>query len=193
MWSTPMRCRIVACRSWTCTAPSWNSCLLGLIALRPMEIDSIPAPPDATPSRDVAQALAAEGHRRRLLLEARVLVSYVLGSNIPPGVLRRYARAILAEEDRGPIDFSCIVRMWPALLRTIEPVGAAEQRLGRRMAIATRIAEMTPQGAPRFHSYRDRSRWIVWPALIWLLTVEATLLPVRWVARRFDRRGTGTD
>ena len=168
--------------------------VLGLIALRPMEIDSIPAPPRATPPRNVAQALAAEGERRRLLVEARVLMSYVLGSNVPPGVLRRYVRAVLAEDDRGPIDFSCTVRTWPALLRTIEPVGEAEQRLGRRLAIATRIAEMTPLAAPRFHNYRDRSRWIVWPALVWLLTVEAALLPLRWVSRRFaGRRGTGTD
>ena len=168
--------------------------VLGLIALRPMEIDSIPAPPDATPSRDVAQALAAEGLRRRLLVEARVLMSYALGSGVPPGVLRRYVRAVLAENDHSPIDFSCCVRMWPALLRTIEPVGQAEHRLGRRLAIATRIVEMTRVGAPRFHNYRERSRWMVWPALLWLLTVEALLLPLRWVARRFaSRRGRGTD
>ena len=134
------------------------------------------------------------GHRRGLLVEARVLMSYVLGSNVPPGVLRRYVRAVLAEDDRGPLEFSRVVRRWPALLRTIEPGCQTQQRLGRRLAIATRIVEMTPLGAPRFHNYRDRSRWIVWPALLRLLTVEAILLPPRWVARRFaNRRGTGTD
>lgn len=135
----------------------------------------------------------AQGQRRALLGEARVLLSYVLGSDVPPGVWRRYVRAVLAEDDRGPIDFSRVVRMWPALLRTVEPGCQAQQRLGRRLAIATRIGEMTPLGAPRFHNYRDRSRWIVWPVLLRLLTVEAMLLPVRWVARRLaDRRGPGT-
>ena len=123
-----------------------------------------------------------------------MLMSYALGSGVPPGVLRRYVRAVLAENDHSPIDFSCCVRMWPALLRTIAPVDQAEHRLGRRLAIATRIVEMTRVGAPRFHNYRERSRWMVWPALLWLLTVEALLLPLRWVARRFaSRRGRGTD
>ena len=73
-------------------------------------------------------------------------------------------------------------------------VGQTQERLGRRLAIATRIVEMTPAAAPRFHNYRDRSRWMIWPALLWLLTVEALLLPLRWIARRFeDRRGGGMD
>ena len=138
--------------------------------------------------------LAGEGHTRRLLVEARVVASYVLGTSVPPGVLRRYVRAVLAEEDRGPIDFSCSVRRWPALLRTIEPVGGTQKRLGRRLAIATRIVEMTRSGASRFHSYRQRSRWIVWPSLLWLLAVEAILLPLRWVASRIaGRRETRAD
>ena len=127
---------------------------------------------------------AAEGHTRRLLTEARVVASYVHGSSVAPGVLRRYVRAVLAEDDKRPIDFSCSLRAWPAILRAIEPLSHTETRLGRRLAIATRIVEMTRPAALRFHSYRDRSRWVVWPALLWLLTVEAVLLPVRWIAGR---------
>jgi len=123
------------------------------------------------------------------LLEARVVASYIHGSNVAPGVLRRYVRAVRAEDDHRPIDFSWSVRAWPAILRTIEPIGHAENRLRRRLSIATRIVEMTRSGAPRFHNYRDRSRWIVWPALLWLLTVEAILLPLRWIAGRLADRG----
>jgi NADH dehydrogenase len=161
----------------------------GLMALRPMDPASIPAPPAAPPLRDTFVALAAEGQRRRLLAEARTLMRYVLRARAPRGAARRYVRAVLATDDLEPIDFPAAVRAWPGLLRATEPVFAAEgDRIRRRFALATRIVEMTPAAAPVFHNYHDRSRWFAWLALGWLVAVEALLLPFRWVATRLRPR-----
>jgi NADH dehydrogenase len=163
--------------------------VLGLMALRPMDPASIPAPPAAPPLRDTFVALEAEGRRRRLLAEARTLMRYVLRARAPRGAARRYVRAVLATDDPEPIDFPAAVRAWPGLLRATEPVFVPEgDRLRRRFALATRIVEMTPAAAPVFHNYRDRSRWLAWLALGWLVAVEALLLPFRWVATRFRTR-----
>ncbi len=127
--------------------------------------------------------------RRRLLLaEGRALVGYVLGSRAPSALVRRYVRAVQAEEDLQPIGLSRVVRAWPALLRVIEPLGQPSLRLSRRLAIATRIVEMTPQGAQRFHDYRGRAAWVAWPLLACLLAFEAALMPLRWLAWKFAGR-----
>jgi len=156
----------------------------GLMALRPMDAASIPAPPSAPALRDVAGTLAEEGLRRRLLAEGRTLTRYVLGgASFPSGVLRRYTRAVLADDDREPLTLSLVAQAWPRLLRWSEPVGATG-RLGKRLALATRIVEMTPQAAPLFHNYKDRPRVAVWMMLAWLIAIEALLLPVRLIRGR---------
>jgi NADH dehydrogenase len=152
----------------------------GLMALRPMDSAAIPAPPGAPVPRDVFDALDREGRRRRLLSEGQRLTRYVLGRRAPRGVLVRYVRALLAEQDHEPIDppGSC-------LLRLTEPVFAArDDRLRLRLAIATRIVEMTPDAAPLFHNYRARPRWLAWLTLVWIVAVEAVFLPTRWIATR---------
>lgn len=125
--------------------------------------------------------------RRRLVAEGRALVSYVLGSRAPGSVVRRYVRAVLAEADQQPIELSRIFLFWPALLRMIEPPSTAELRLSRRLGIASRVAEMTPQGALRFHNYRERAAWLAWADLAGLLAAEAALFPVRWLLRKVAR------
>lgn len=163
--------------------------VLGLMALRPMDPHSIPTPPAAPPLRDTFEALKAEGRRRRLLAEAQTLMRYVLQARAPRGAARRYVRAVLATDDREPLDFPTAVRAWPRLLRATEPLLTAEgDRLRTRLALATRIVEMTPAAAPVFHNYRDRPRSLAWLALGWVVAVEALLLPFRWVATRLRRR-----
>ena len=61
---------------------------------------------------------------------------------------------------------------------------AEDDRLRRRLALATRIVEMTPEAAPVFHQYVDRPRWLAWLSLVGLLTVEALCLPLRWLTTR---------
>jgi NADH dehydrogenase len=155
----------------------------GLMALRPMDAASIPAPPTAPVLRDVAGTLAEEGLRRRLLTEGRTLTRYVLGARVPSGVLRRYTRAVLADDDREPLALSSVAQACPALLRWSEPVGATG-RLRKRLALATRIVEMTPQAAPVFHNYKGRPRLAVWIMLAWLIAIEALLLPFRLIRGR---------
>jgi NADH dehydrogenase len=161
----------------------------GLMALRPMEAATLPAPPTAPPLRDVVDALAEEGRERRLLAEGRTLTRYVLGARPPQGAIRRYVRAVRAEDDGEPIDFPEAVRAWPWLLRASEPLLAAEgDRLRRRLTLATRLVEMTPAAAPVFHNYRARPRWLAWLAVGRLVAVEALLLPFRWIAGRLRSR-----
>ncbi|MFQ5350520.1 MAG: hypothetical protein ACE5EG_08780, partial [Thermoanaerobaculia bacterium] len=169
--------------------------VLGLIALRPMppEPSSLDLDLEA-PLRTMGEALFPEGLRRRLLREGAVLLRYVLGRPPPRGVLRRYVRAVTGDLDATPLDLPGPVARWPWLLRLFEPLRHDEPvPLRRRLALATRIAEMTPAAAPRFHNYRRRSRWIVLPAVGWILCSEALLLPARWIlGRRPDRLPGGT-
>ena len=162
--------------------------ILGLGALRAMDA-TIPAVDAERPLRDVDRALALEGNRRRLLAEGGALMRYVAGRHASRGVVRRYVRAIQASGDAGPLGLGAMVQAWPQLLRLSEPIGApSSARLSRRLALATRIVEMTPQAAPLFHEYRERTRLWGWLELIWLLAVETVLMPARWIAGRRWRR-----
>jgi len=156
----------------------------GLIALRPM--DPSPDLPDAgigPPLRDVAAAFADEGRRSRLLTEALVLGSYVLGERPSSGVLRRYVRAVLAGSDHEPLEISRTLRAWPRLLRALEPIGPrGDGRLRARLDLATRIVEMTPDAARRFHNYHERSFVAAVVVMTWVVATEALLLPLRLIA-----------
>jgi NADH dehydrogenase len=163
----------------------------GLMALRPMDVDALPGPPGALPLRDVRKALEDEGRRRRLLAEGRALARYVLARQAPGGVARRYARAVIASAPPAePLELSWWLRAFPPLLRLREPLGAGAGALGERLALATRVVEMTPAAAPIFHRYARRPLPLALLALGGLVIGEALLLPVRWLAgRRRDRRG----
>lgn len=161
--------------------------VLGLAALRPMPpSDSMP---DLAPEggfRDVGEALAGEGRRRRLVLEAMILSRYLLGRRPPQGVVKRYVAAVLAEADATPLELPAIALAWPRALRAFEPWpgrhGPAGAKLRQRLSLATRIVEMTPQAAPLFHAYRDRPWPLAILALAWLGLCEAVLLPIRLIA-----------
>jgi NADH dehydrogenase len=160
--------------------------VLGLLALKPMD-RTMPLPPGMPPVRDLGPLLEAEGMRRRLLAEGRVLTRYILGRPAPGGVLRRYCRAVRAEEDPAPLDLGLALQAWPALLRTLEPVGGDRSRLRRRLSLALRLVEFTPEAAESFHNYRERNRVVAWLQLGWLVAVEALFLPLRLIAAAFRR------
>ncbi len=173
--------------------------VLGLAALRPMPPgDSMT---DLAPEggfRDLADALDDEGRRRRLIIEATVLGRYLLGRRPAVGAVKRYVAAVLAEADVTPLELPGLVRARPGLLRAFEPWtgwpwhGSGSEKLRRRLSLATRVVEMTPQAAPLFHTYRRQSRLVVIVALAWLVLSEAALLPLRIVAGwRASRRSRG--
>ena len=171
--------------------------LLGLLALRPFDPGALPGPPQAPPLSDLGLELAAEGRRRRLLAEGRALTRYVLGDAATSGTWRRYARAVLAEHDSEPLDLPLALLAWPALIRTLEPLGAASgDALARRLSLATRIVEMTPEAAEHFHSYAARSRLAAFLALAGIVGLEGLFFPTRVLAtlgRRWRARRSAAD
>jgi len=160
----------------------------GLMALRPMDPEAIPAPPAAPPLRDVFEVLEHEGRRRRLLAEGRALMAYVLGAPPPSGAVRRYVRAVHTEADPAPLDLAGAIQAWPRLMRLAEPLFAPPaDRWRRRLTLATRIVEMTPEAAPVFHAYRARPRVVAWFALAWTVGLEAVFFPFRLLLALFRR------
>jgi NADH dehydrogenase len=157
--------------------------LLGLAALKPVNED--PSCFVEGPLRDVRAALAAEAGNRRLLLEGRTLLKYVLGTRLPAAASRRYVKAVLGEHDATPLALPLVVVLWPRALRLLEPVGGPPTgKLRRRLSIAMRIAEMTPQAAPVFHHYGPGARVVAAVRLAGIAVAEACLLPIRLLASR---------
>ena len=69
----------------------------------------------------------------------------------------------------------------------VEPLGGDRSRLRRRLSLALRLVEFTPEAAESFHNYRDRSRLVAWLQLGWLVAVEGLFLPLRLIAAAFKR------
>ncbi len=118
--------------------------ILGLAGTRPMDcaehLDAL-----GLTLAPLAQALRMEPEGRRALLrEARILLSYVLGR--PPGgaLLRLYVRAV-HRRDEGPLALPGAVGAMPGLLRAYEPL-SGDTPLGRRLRLASLLAESSPQG-----------------------------------------------
>lgn len=80
--------------------------------------------------------------RRKLLSEARLLLTYVAGGAPSPGSLRRYVRSVEAAGSGSPqlLRFGPLTTRFPALLRAVEAVGKGGL-LARRLDIALRVLE----------------------------------------------------
>lgn len=157
-------------------SPGTKERILGLLALRPMDCETIPTPAEAPTPIDLPRRLMAEGLRRRLLIEGRVLTRYLgCGS---PGMLRRYARAVELECDREPLRLPAAWLRTRPLLALVEPI-SHEGRWARRLSIATRVVETVPASAGIFHRYEAGSRLGTLLRLGWIVALEALRRPLR--------------
>lgn len=103
--------------------------------------------------RSLEAGMAAPRRPRRLLLEARAMLRYVLCTRPSAGLVRRYVRAVEDLQDGAPLPLPWVFACCPAAIalldRKLGPTQPAD-RLGMRVEIATLLAESTPQGAERF-------------------------------------------
>ena len=97
---------------------------------------------------------SGDDRRRRLLLEARGLLTYVLRATPSAALQRRYVRAVETLRDGAPLILPSMLLHWPALLSLLgdhtfraSPVG---RELAWRQDAAAVIGEASPQGAQRF-------------------------------------------
>ncbi len=76
--------------------------------------------------------------------EAHLLLGYVLGAAPDPGLAARYAEAV-HQRGEGALALPTGLHSVPGLLRLREPLSGAGP-LGRRLRLASALAEATPQG-----------------------------------------------
>ena len=134
--------------------------------------------------KPIEEGLRGERAGRRLLLaEGRTLLCYVLKREPGPSLIRRYVRALQATGQAGPLPLSGLSRRQPALLRFGEPIGA-QSKLGRRLALATALAEADPAGERGLASGSKARRL---GSLAGNLALDALAMPVRAVRQVFHR------
>jgi nucleoside-diphosphate-sugar epimerase len=121
--------------------------------------------------------------RRALLAEGRALLRYVLGCRPSAALIRRYVRALPAVRESGALVLNPVARTWPALFRILEPLDPATA-FGRRLALATSLAEASPE-AKQVLVRPGRLRCIIVVAAG--LAADALLLPVRLLLARLHR------
>lgn len=152
--------------------------ILGLAGTRPMataadlrELDLTVAP--------LRENLRHEpAGKKTILAEGRSLLKYVLREEPECTLLRRYARAAATVDNGRPLQIP-LCRRWPRLLRLREPLGKGSI-LARRLAIATGIAEVSPQGE-RVLAAGTRTQRLITSGFD--LIVDCLLLPVRMIAQ----------
>jgi hypothetical protein len=152
--------------------------VLGLVGARPMEcadhLTSLGI--NIEPYADRLRREPAS--RKTVLAEARVMLKYVLRQAPGSALIRRYARALIATGPHGPLPLPRILHASPALLRVIEPIGRAAP-LSRRLALATALAEASPQGE---EVLGRAGRLIRILSSVADLALDALLLPLRLLA-----------
>jgi hypothetical protein len=116
--------------------------------------------------------------RKTVLAEGRVMLKYVLRQTPGSALTRRYARALIATGSHGPLPLPRILHASPALLRVIEPIDRAAP-LSRRLALATALAEASPQGE---EVLARAGRLIRILSSVADLALDALLLPLRFLA-----------
>jgi hypothetical protein len=152
--------------------------ILGLVGTRPMECaDHLRML--GINIESFAERLRLEpASRKAVLAEGRVMLRYVL-RQAPGGELtRHYARALKAIGAHGPLPLPRLLRASPVLLRVIEPIDRAAP-LSRRLALATALAEASPEGEDVLASAGGLIRIISGIADLFLDTL---LLPLRLLA-----------
>lgn len=124
--------------------------------------------------------------RRRILSEARILMSFILRRSAPPHLLRRYARALEAGR-RSPLDLPRWLAAAPALVGLIEPFGKPRgdfaAQLTDRLGMALLLCETDPAGAALFVNDGRLSRLAACRSALSGLIAESAMLPVRLVLK----------
>ena len=152
--------------------------VLGLAGTRPMEC--------AEHLRDLgvevkpleAGLRGEPASRKAVLAEGRVLLAFVLGAKPGNALLRRYARAVAVTGSGGPLPLSRPLRVAPGLVRFVEPLRPGAP-LRRRLALATALAEASPDGE-RALSRRGRPASLM--ALAANMALDGAAMPVRLLA-----------
>ena len=156
--------------------------VLGLAGTRPMEC--------AEHLQDLGLAVkpleaglrGEPASRKAVLAEGRVLLAFVLGAKPDNALLRRYARAVAAAgsdaSSDGPLSLSRALRAAPGLVRFVEPLRPGAP-LRRRLALATALAEASPDGE-RALSRRGRPASLM--ALAANVALDGFAMPVRLLA-----------
>lgn len=125
----------------------------------------------------LAEGLRREpGARKALLREAHALLAYVLRSTPGRALTRRYARAA---SQGGALALPGFIHLAPTTLRLIEPVrrpGHPPGPLGDRLALATALAEASPDGE---RALAARSRAGRLAALAADLVLDVAAFPIR--------------
>jgi len=116
--------------------------------------------------------------RKTVLAEGRLMLKYVLRQAPGRALPRHYARALIATGSHGPLPLSRLLHALPALLRVIEPIDRAAP-LSRRLALATALAEASPQGE---EVLARAGRLIRILSCVADLALDALLLPLRLLA-----------
>jgi hypothetical protein len=151
--------------------------ILGLVGTRPMETrgDLQSLGLEVTSLKD---GLGLEpSSRRTFLREGRLLLRYVLRAEPGGQLTRRYARAAIGNGLRQPLAWLFAPPL-PALLRFREPFGDRSD-LGRRLAIATSLAEASPEGEVEL-ARRARTARVF--ALALDIALDAVAAPFRLIA-----------
>lgn len=142
---------------------------------------------------DPAVLLTAEAGngRRRMIMEGRTLLAYVLGRRPGPALVRRYVRATGVLGLALPLVLPPIALRLPFLLRLWEPIVSGPSELMDRLAVAAAIAETTPQGARVFLALDKKPAVVAAIAagltLAWLAVTEFFTLPFRLLLGRHER------
>jgi NADH dehydrogenase len=105
--------------------------------------------------RPLEAGMHPSGHerRRKLLLEARALLGYLLAARPAPGLARRYVRAMEQVRDGQPLPLPAWLARYPSAVALWDRCGATGRHgaeLGWRLQAATALAEASVQGAARF-------------------------------------------
>jgi nucleoside-diphosphate-sugar epimerase len=152
--------------------------VLGLVGARPMECaDHLTTL--GISIEPFAQRLRREpASRKTILAEGRLMLRYVLRQAPGSALTRRYARALIATGPHGPLALPRLLHASPALLRVIEPVDHAAP-LSHRLALATALAEASPQGE---EVLARAGRLVRILASVADLALDALLFPLRLLA-----------
>jgi hypothetical protein len=175
VWVALMACRVVNLIPFLPNVDRER--ILGLVGTRPMEtradLQSL-----GLEVESLGVGLSREpSSRRTLLREGHLLLRYVLRSEPGGPLMRRYARGVL-ENGPGPPLRWWFAPPFPALLRFREPFGN-RACLGRRLAIATSLAESSPEGEVELARGARGARML---ALTLDIALDAVAAPFRLLA-----------